>query len=97
MPHLEFASSIWNPHLEYDSEKLESVQHKATLTKESHRLLYEERLKKHGLTDLITKRVRGNFIQTHKLVYDLEKVSWCYKNNILRSNQQTDRRRHPYQ
>ena len=25
-PHLEFASSDWNPHLEYDSKTLKSVQ-----------------------------------------------------------------------
>ena len=29
--HLEFASSAWNPHLEYDSKTLESVQRIATL------------------------------------------------------------------
>ena len=28
-PHLEFASSVWNPHLEYDSKTLESVQCKS--------------------------------------------------------------------
>ena len=44
--HLEFASSVWNPHLEYDAKTLESVQLRATLTKESQHLTYEERLKR---------------------------------------------------
>ncbi len=74
-PHLEFASSIWNPHLEYDSKTLESVQRRATLTKESHHLSYENRLKKLGLTDLKTRRVRGDFIQIFKIVHGLKKVN----------------------
>ena len=70
-PHLEFASSVWNPHLEYDSKTLESVQRRATLTKESQHLPYEERLKRLGLTDLKTRRERGDFIQIYKLVHKM--------------------------
>ena len=36
--NLEFASSVWNLHLEYDSKTLDSVQRRATLTKESYHL-----------------------------------------------------------
>ena len=60
--HLEFVSSVWNPHLEYDSKTLESIQLRATLTKESQHLPYEERLKRFGLTYLKTRRERGDFI-----------------------------------
>ena len=42
--HLEFASSVWNPHLENDSKSLKSVQRRATLTKQSNHLPYENRL-----------------------------------------------------
>ena len=56
--HLEFASSVWNPQLEYDSKTLESVQRRATLNKESHHLPYEKRLERLGLTDLKTTRER---------------------------------------
>ena len=96
-PHLEFASSVWNPHLEYDSKTLESVQRSATLTKESQHLPYEERLKRLGLTDLKTRRERGDFIQIYKLVHGIDKVNWCDKNNILRPNQIPDGRRHHFQ
>ena len=47
-----------NPHLEYDSKKLESGQLRATLTKESQRLPYEERLTRLCLTDLKTRQER---------------------------------------
>ena len=60
-PHLEFASSVWNALLEYDSKTLKSVQLRGTLTKESHHQLYENRLVRLGLTDLKTRRERGYF------------------------------------
>ena len=58
-PHLEFASSVWNPYLEYDSKILESVQHR---TKESHHLPSEKRFERLGFTDLKTRRERGDFL-----------------------------------
>ena len=53
-PHLEFASSVWNPHLKYDSKTLESVQCRATVMKESYHMSYQ-RL---DLTDSKTRRER---------------------------------------
>ena len=60
--HLEFDSSVWNPHLEYDSKTLLSAQHRASLTKESHHLTYEKRLDVLGLRDLKTRRERGDLM-----------------------------------
>ena len=57
-PHLELALSVWNPHLEYDSTTLESVQPRATITKETHRLPYEKKTRK-----IRFHRPRGDFIQ----------------------------------
>ena len=71
-PHLECASSVWNPHQEYNSKTLESVQRRASLTKESHNLPYEKRLERLGLTDLKTRR---------------EKVNYCDESKILRPHQ----------
>ena len=95
--HLELVSSVWNPKLEYDSKKLEGVQRKAILTKESPHLSYEERLKRLDLTDLKTRRMISDFIQTDKLDHGLEKVNWSDENNILIPNQQTACRTHPFQ
>ena len=40
-----------------------------------------------GLTDLKTRRERGDFIQIYKIVHSLEKVNWCDENKILRPEQ----------
>ena len=47
-PHLEFASSVWNPHRKKDIDILERVQRRATKTLESRHLSYENRIKKTG-------------------------------------------------
>ena len=60
---MKFALSDLKPHLEYDSKILESVQRRASHTKEPQNLPNEERLKKLGLTDLKTRRERSDFIQ----------------------------------
>ena len=65
--------------------------------KESHHLSYENRLKKLGLTDLKTRRVRGDFIQIYKIAHGLEKVNWCDENKILKTEQNITGRRHPFQ
>ena len=76
---------------------MKSVQRRATLTKELQHLPYEERLKRLGLTNLKTRRERGDFIQIHKLVHDLEKVFWYHENMILRPGQKKVNRRHTFQ
>ena len=54
---------------------LESVQRRASLTKEPQHLPYEERLKILSLTDLKTRRERGDFIQINKIVHGIDKVN----------------------
>ena len=52
-----------------DIEILERVQHRATkMIRGFHRLSYEERLKLCGLTTLEKRRVRGDLIETYKLM-----------------------------
>ena len=88
-----YNSSFSDPYL----KTIESVQVKATLTKESQHLPYEKRPERLSLTGLKKRRERGDFIQIYKLVHDIDKVNWCYKNNILRPNQIPDGRRHHFQ
>ena len=83
-PDLELTSSVWNPHLENDLKTLESVQRRLTITKESHHLPYEKIFERLCLTDLITRRERGDFIQLNKIVHGLAKVNWCDENKILK-------------
>jgi hypothetical protein len=68
-PHLEYCVQAWNPFLKKDIEILERVQRRATkMIKSFQRLSYEERLKLCGLTTLERRRVRGDLIETYKLM-----------------------------
>ena len=93
--HLEFASSVWSPHLEYDSKTLESVQRRGTLTKE--RTTPSALRKKTIFNGPENKTRRGDFIQIYKIVHGLEKVNLCDEIKILRPEQNTTGRRHPFQ
>ena len=63
-PHLEFASTVWNPYLVGDIETWrKKVQRRATrISPEMISLEYEDRLKRLGLTSLKEKQVRGDLI-----------------------------------
>ena len=94
MLHLEFASSAWNPCLEYDSKTLESFQRRATLTKISQHLPYEEKFARLGFRDVETRQERVDLIQIYKLI---DGIDLCEKNKILSPNQIPNERRHHFQ
>ena len=74
-PHLEYAQSVWAPHLQKHINAIENVQIRATkLVDGLKNLEYEERLKKCGLTTLLYRRMRGDAIEMwkHFNVYDRE-------------------------
>ena len=96
-PHLEFASSVWNPSSKSDIQILENVQHRATRTVESRHLAYEARLGRLNLSTLRDRRERGDFIQCYKIVHGLDKISWVESNKILHRVGQSSGRRHPFQ
>ena len=76
-PHLEFASTAWNPYLKGDIEALERIQRKATKVPASmHFLSYEERLERWDLTTLEERRMRGDLIQMYKVKNGLENIDW---------------------
>ena len=55
-PTLEYASVVWNPHLQKDINKLERIQRAATRwVPELRELSYEERLQALNLTTLAAK------------------------------------------
>lgn len=89
-PHLEFAVQAWSPHLRKDKDKLERVQRRATkLIPEYKNLPYEERLIRLNLP-LENRRVRGDLIETFKIIKGLEQMDkakfFIENTNNLRGN-----------
>ena len=75
-PHVEYANQVWNPHLKKHIDLLENVQRRATKSVPGlSKLTYEERLRKIGLPTLAYRRIRGDMIETYKILsqkYDPE-------------------------
>jgi hypothetical protein len=73
-PHLEYGAAVWNPHYIKDIEQLENVQHRATkLVPGLHDLPYTDRLRILKLPTLAFRRLRGDMIETYKIlsgIYD---------------------------
>ena len=72
-PKLEYCVQAWRPFLQRDIDLLEKVQRRATrLMVDNKTLSYEERLKSLHLTTLETRRLRGDLIETFKILRKLE-------------------------
>jgi len=75
-PHLEYCIQAWSPFLQKDIVCMEQVQRRATKLVEGFRKFdYDTRLKKLGLTTLEKRRMRGDLIETFKILTDREKIS----------------------
>ena len=83
-PHLEYAQSVWSPHLRKHIKQLENVQIRATkLVDGMKHPDYSERLEKLDLPTLLHRRERGDMIQVwkHFRSYDLSTLSSNVKHN----------------
>ena len=70
--HLEYASSVWSPHLKKYIEQIERVQMRATKSFcKSKDMSYEERLRDLGLPTLRFRRIRGDMIEVFKVAHNL--------------------------
>ena len=68
-PHLEYYISVWSPYLMRDMDELEKVQHRSTkLVGEISKLPYEDRVQILQLPSLYARRLRGNLIETFKIL-----------------------------
>ena len=92
-PQMEFCIQAWSPYYQKDIETLEKVQRRATkLIPRLKYLSYDERLRILGITRLEQRRLRGDLIETYKLVTHKEKV---HPDIFFQRNLNTQLRGHP--
>ena len=90
-PHLEYAVQFWAPSLRKDIERLEKVQARATKIIPSIRNLgYERRLERLNLFSLEKRRLRGQLIETFKILKGIDSIDYqsifTLSSNQTRSN-----------
>ena len=88
-PHLEYAATIWNPYWQYDKDKLEKVQQRATRIDSLRGYSYEERLKKLDLLSLENIRRRGDLIQMFKYFKGYDIINFYRPPEIIDNERKT--------
>ena len=74
-PILDYGAQSWSPHLLGDIQTLERVQRRATkLIPDLSNLPYDERCRRLGLQTLQQRRIRGDMIETYKLLHGYENI-----------------------
>ena len=74
-PHLEYSVQAWSPYLKKDIKALEKIQHRATkMIPKLRHLTYDKRLKSLGILSLEKRRIRGDLIETFKILKEIDKV-----------------------
>ena len=76
-PHLEYGNVIWSSYFKRQSVTIDRVQRRATrLINTLRDLSYTERLKKLYLPTLKYRRFRGDLIQVHKIINQIDDLKF---------------------
>ena len=73
-PHGEYCVQFWSPFLRKDVLALEGVQQRFRLILGMAGLMYEERLIRLGLFSLAFRQMRGDLIETYKILTGIDRV-----------------------
>lgn len=73
-PHLECCVQAWSPWLQYDIDLLENVQRRAVKAVSGLVGSYEEKLLSLKMLSLEKRRLRGDMIETFKILHEIEDV-----------------------
>jgi ribonuclease P/MRP protein subunit RPP40 len=93
-PHLEYCVQTWSPYYQKDIDLLEKVQRRFTrMIPELSHLTYEQRLSALNLTSLETRRLRGDLIETFKIITGKEMVD---RNYFFKIRESTTTRGHEF-
>ena len=91
-PHLEYGAPIWYPRLKKNITEIEKVQRRATKQIPTFKHMpYESRLRKLQLPTLRFRRLRGDMIETYKILNGIYDSSVC---NLLTPTENTRTRGH---
>ena len=75
-PLIEYCVQVWSPNKQKHIDLLEGVQKRATkIVPELRNMTYNKRLERLGLTSLEDRRVRGDMIETYKIMTGKEDIS----------------------
>ena len=74
-PHLECCVQAWSPWLQQDIDLLEKVQQRAVNAVSGLTGSYADKLSQIKLLSLLDRRLRGDMIQTYKIVHEIDDVN----------------------
>ena len=75
-PHLEYANVIWHPMYQHQKHNIEAVQRRATrMIPNLKDKNYSERLRILKLPSIKYRQLRGDLIQTYKIITNIENVN----------------------
>ena len=90
LPIYLYASQAWNPHLQGDIDKIEKWTKKGYQNSKATRtgfekLEYKNSLKRLSITTFQDRRIRGDLIETYKVLSNRESIDWVKTLNLRKN------------